>query len=577
MADIQDKILRKYGIDISYENIFKLYKMDSPDITPQELDVKIQDTRKRWTISVNGANEKNAKRDSARLEKADQFESVLKDEKLRREVFDYYSKRSGATAGGTSSENGSTEFAKEYFELVGTTKKIKKEDVDFFFKYYQSQRKNKKAILEMLSNELKVNGLGKEDKYNAENNEAEEEGKRKDESSPLITNLFQEATVIKIQRALEKFNEAAQSSEVCHRYPNIRNGLYDFLDIKDVEDARQFTKLMSDKGKEVYAIRQERGTEYVPLVDMFNILQSIGEYRDVVDNIYEFKLLLKYPNLTPYMFSFVDMKPSTVEGIVNIANRDYAFRDNTDFILNYYKPVYDNFGINVSSIGSIIHKAEKKAKQNKVLNSIDEKIGRKKDKSKISFGAKIIHWLVYWPIFVFFFIFEVTKSIFTSLHRLTIPFFLLVFGLESWLLPNFEFDNLLVLRKLFNKVQWHEYVYDFLGYSGENGAEWFFLSVMVITILAAVYIIPPLVTSFFISGFADQFNKNYDWVGWERTFKEIIKKLRNKTEEQYFEDKKAFAKRKIGKIILNLVCVAIIAAIVIFAPRIFELIKGKIG
>ena len=181
MADIQDKILRKYGIDISYENIFKLYKMDSPDITPQELDVKIQDTRKRWTISVNGANEKNAKRDSARLEKADQFESVLKDEKLRREVFDYYSKRSGATAGGTSPENGSTEFAKEYFELVGTTKKIKKEDVDFFFKYYQSQRKNKKAILEMLSNELKVNGLGKEDKYNAENNEAEEEGKRKDE------------------------------------------------------------------------------------------------------------------------------------------------------------------------------------------------------------------------------------------------------------------------------------------------------------------------------------------------------------------------------------------------------------
>ena len=182
---------------------------------------------------------------------------------------------------------------------------------------------------------------------------------------------------------------------------------------------------------------------------------------------------------------------------------------------------------------------------------------------------------MYWPIFVFFFIFEVTKSIFTSLHRLTIPFFLLVFGLESWLLPNFEFDNLLVLRKLFNKVQWHEYVYDFLGYSGENGAEWFFLSVMVITILAAVYIIPPLVTSFFISGFADRFNKDYDWVGWERTFKEIIKKLRNKTEEQYFEDKKAFAKRKIGKIILNLVCVAIIAAIVIFAPRIFELIKGK--
>ena len=125
MADIQSKILSKYGIDIAQENIFKLYKIDSAEISPQDLEVKIQDTRKRWNSSINGANEKNAERDRARLEKADKYEAILKDAKLRKEVFNFYNKPSGPVGGGTTPGGGSTEFAKEYFELVGSTKKIK--------------------------------------------------------------------------------------------------------------------------------------------------------------------------------------------------------------------------------------------------------------------------------------------------------------------------------------------------------------------------------------------------------------------------------------------------------------------
>ena len=247
--------------------------------------------------------------------------------------------------------------------------------------------------------------------------------------------------MLKIRRAIEKFEEVTQSNEICQRYPSIRNGLYEFLNIKDVEDAKQFTEIMAAKGKEAYAIRQERGTEYVPLVDLYNILQSIGDYQDVVDNIAEFKLLLKYPNLTPYMFSFVEMKPSTVKGLVNVANREYVFRDDTDFILNYYKPIHDNFGISDSGISLILRKAEKKAKQNKVLNDIDEKLGRNKNKRKISIGAEIIHWLVYWPIFAVYFVFEVAKAIFTELHRFAMPVFVILFGIESWLLPKLGLED----------------------------------------------------------------------------------------------------------------------------------------
>ncbi len=124
MADIQSKILNKYKIDIAQENIFKLYKIDSADISSQDLERKIQETRKRWTTSINGANEKNAERDRARLEKADKYEAILKDDKLRKEVFHFYNKPAGSSAGeGTGSVDGATGFAKEYFELVATTKK----------------------------------------------------------------------------------------------------------------------------------------------------------------------------------------------------------------------------------------------------------------------------------------------------------------------------------------------------------------------------------------------------------------------------------------------------------------------
>lgn len=576
MADIRNIVLSKFGVDIVQENVFKLYKIDSITISSQELEIKFQNTRKRWNSSINGANEKNAERDKARLEKADKYEAILKDAKLREELFAFYSKQHESTGEGAVPV-ASTQFAKEYFELIATTKKIKKADVDFFFKYYQEERKNKKAILEMLSKELKVNGLGKEEKYAEEGDIEESEGKKKDDSSPLIVNLFQEATVLKIRRAIDKFDEASKSVEICQRYPSIQFGLYEFLEIKDVDSAKQFTEIMASKGKEVYAIRQERGTEYIPLVDMFNIFQSVGDYRDVVDNILEFKLLLKYPNLTPYMYSFVDMKPSTMKGIIDVADREYVFRDDTDFILNYYKPVHDNFGISDNGIGAILRKAEKKAKQNKVLNEIDEKLGRQKHKRKVSIGAEIIHWLAYLPVFAVYFVFEVARVIFSKLHRMAIPVFLVLFGLENLLLPKYGIDNLIVLKKLFFKNQWLSYLSNIMGETGVNVVGTILLSLVLIIILLAIYIIPPLFVALFIFEFSDEFNKRFDWGGIRRTFQLIFQNLGKRTENQYIDNKKRFIWTYIGKVIVNISCLFILIFSVKFASvgfRLFSEITG---
>lgn len=567
MADIQSEILSKYGIDIAQEDIFKLYKMDGSHISPQDLEEKIQGARKRWNTSVNGANEKNAERDRVRLEKADRYEKILKDARLRKEVFNFCNQPSGGNAGSrVNPGEDSTEFAKEYFELIATTKKIKKSDVDFFFKYYQAERKNKKAILEMLSKEMKINGLGKEEKYADAKDEADGEGKKKNDSSPLIVNLFQEATVLKIRRAIEKYEEAVQNNELCQRYPKLQEGLFEYLEIKDVASADQFTEIMSLKGKEVYAVRQERGAEYVPLVDLFNLFQNIGDYQDVADNITEFKLLLKYPNLTPYMFSFVEMKPATMKKIVNMANRDYSFRDDADFILNYYKQLHDNFGISDSGISSLLKKAEKKARQNKVLNDIDKKLGRNKNRQRLPIGAEIIHWLTYWPIFAVYFVFEAAKVIFTKLHKLSVPIFIMIFLLESWLLPELGMQNLLILRKIFYKNQWLDYLNDFLGKYAANGLEAAVLSLIVIIILLAVYLLPGLLVSLFIAEFADDFNKRFDWVGLERTFRQMFLVLKKKTEDRYQEQRKLFVRSKIPKIIINIVCMAVLIAAVYFTP-----------
>ncbi len=578
MADIQGKILSKYGIDIAQENILKLYKADKEDISPQELQALIEQARMRWNQSVNGANEKMAERARARLEKADTYEAILKDDKLRKELFAYYNGGSGAGSGAQGSvPAGSLDFAREYFQLLETSKKIMKPDVEFFFQYYQGERKNKKAILEMLGKEFKVIGLGKDDKYAEEEVDDGPEGKKKDETSSLIVNLFQEATVLKLRKCVEFYESARQSEAVCQKYPAIREGLYEFLELKSLETIDQFSAYVTEKSKEFYAIRQERGQEFVPAVDLFNTLQALSGYRDVVDNFAEFKLLLRYPNLTPYMYSFTEMKKSTLKGIMEIANRDYVFRDDVDFILSYYNPVHDNFGITNSGIGDLIKRAEKKAKSNKVLNEIDEKLGRKKSR-KLPFGAELMHWLAYWPIFLAYFVFEVFKTIFTQLHKLTIPVFLVVFAGANWLIPKHSaFENLWYLRKIMSKAEWYGYLYELFGETMESSVEAVSMSLAMIILMLAVYILPPLFAAIFVSEAASDLNKRYDWIGYERTFQNIFQKLRKKTEDQYAAHKQLYKKQKISKAVTNLVCLILVIAAVFAAPIGFRKFSEETG
>ncbi len=582
MADIQSKILSKYGIDIAQENILKLYKVDSPDISAEDLEAKIQETHKRWNTSINGANEKNASRDKARLEKADKYEAILKNKGLLREVFDYYNNPNGKKTGG-SGDASVTEFAREYFELVATTKKLNKKDVEFFFKYYQSERKNKKAILEMLEKDMKVAGLGGENEYAGEEKEGITEEKRankkdkKEKKSSVIVNLFSESTILNIRKAFDKYDEASRTPEVLREYPEIKNTLYSFLELDTFENVEQFSASISAKSKAAYAVRQEKGAEFVPLVDLYNKFQSIAECKDVVDNFPEFKLLIKYPNLTPYMFAFVDMKPGTLKKMLEVAKRDYFFRDETDFILSYYKPIYDNFGISDGGIRSILKKAQKRARQNEALNKLDSKLGRNRDRKKLPIGAKIIHWLVYWPIFVTCFVYELVRAVFSRLYMLEIPLFIALFAFESWLLPKIGLYNLGALSKLIHKNEWLKFIYGIVGTVGDIAIETILISLIAIIIILAINILPPLVGMILLSSFSSNLNKDFDWWGYHRTFREIFKNLRERTEEQYLSNPKRFIKSGLGKALINVGCVVLIVLLVIYVPKGLNALSKETG
>ena len=198
------------------------------------------------------------------------------------------------------------------------------------------------------------------------------------------------------------------------------------------------------------------------------------------------------------------------------------------------------------------------------------KISFKINNKNISIVARIIHWLVYWPVFVMYFAFEVAKIIFTKLKYITIPIFIALVILENWLLPKLGIDNLLVLKKLLFKEQWLSYVEGVLDTSVINWLGSIILSLILIVSLLSFYILPALFVSMFISEFSDDFNKRFDWEGIERTFKESFAKLKSKTEDEYISQGKTFIKNKIPKIIINLVSLGILVAIIMLFPIAFK-------
>lgn len=540
MANLREEIKKQYGVDIARDNIPKLYKIENETITNEKLEELIAATRKRWEMGVNGANEKIAERDRTRLSKANQYEAILRNAELRKKLFDYFSGNESSTEEKADSSHEALEFARTFFRLISSTKKIRKKDVEFFFDYFTEQRKYKKDVLAMLSGEFKVKALGNEKSYANEEQEDVHDTIQKHKSEVIVVNFFQRDTLLKIQKCVNYLETAAQSRDVVNRYPTVEEDLYEYLEMKTMKGIDDFKERIVAKSKEVYSIRQERGAEYIPLVDLLNAMQTLSKARDVVDNFDEFRLLVKYPKLTPYMYSFVEMKPETISDFFGIANKDYVFRDNADFLLNYYLPLSDNFGITNSSIKKLLEEAKKNAGSNRVWNTIDEKLGRMK-KRKMSFLAELLYYLAWYPLLLAYLLFGIVKLVFNHLGKLAIPLFLFGF---IWSAHFFLFPELsdALYTKVSGFVSVIESIIGFLLTVGPSA-------------------IVGLFFAFLTSELSEELKKGFDWIGYKRTFQKLIGGVRKKTEDEFFADKSAVRKKMMSAGVVNLVC---LLAIVLF-------------
>ncbi|MBQ8804197.1 MAG: hypothetical protein IJZ53_11225 [Tyzzerella sp.] len=542
MADIIDVIRRKYDIDIKKDNIIKLYKIDSADISISDLESKIVDRRKKWNQSINGANEKFAERDKAYLEKADKFEAILRDEKLRKDLFEFYKGKKGS---GSAEVSG---LVKKYFGLISATTKVGKSELEFFLKYFPDEKKNKKSILEFLKKEYKVVIASFGGQKDNEEEMDEDSQKTKKKSSSFIVNLFSEKTLIKLRKCELDFNIAAESEQVVSRYPEVKKSLYEYLEIGKYKKLDDFKKHVGDKRTEIYNIRNDFGSEFISLVDLYNGLSSVVENDDVRDNFEEFKLLIMYPALTPYMYEIGEIKKDTLNELYAIANEEYSFRSVTDFLVSYFNIVYDNFGIYEDPIKKIMANAEKQAGKEKVLNAISSLWGRTKGR-KLPAKLRVVYALSYWPIHVLAFVFKAGKFAIEKLRY---------FGVGSAVLISLMFifggESVYGDANLFtNGLPWGQYLKALNGLESTNFLLQLLSSIEAIIKIIFMYFSIGGVVGYFFWQLSVNLRKKIDLKGLERSIDAIIDNAKKRIIEQDEDNPNGLMSKKMPLIITNVV------------------------
>ena len=547
MADIRDVIRSKYGIDIKETNLLKLYKLESPDIAANELETKFAERRKKWEQGVNGANEKFAERDRAYLEKAPTFEAILRDQKLRKELFAYHSGKKG-TEGGGGEVSG---LVRKYFSLIQATTKIGKNELEFFLKYFPDEKRNKKSIIEFLKKEYKVMISafeGKEKDSDKDEEKEQENDKKAERKSNAITNLFAEKSLLKLRQCELAFTTAQSSPQVVNKYPQIRTSLYEYLQIGKFKSQKDFKEYVDKTRAEVYNVRNDFGTEFIPLVDMFNGLSALVEYNDIRDNFEEFKLLVMYPALTPYMYEIGEIKKESLNQLYEVASGEYGFRSVPDFLVSYFNQVYDNFGIYEDNIRKLMKNAEKQAGKEKAINAISDFFGAKRGK-RLPANLRIVYALAYWPIHVLAFIFRVYKFMVEKLRYVGVGL-----GVLISLIFIFNGENIYGSANFFtNGFPWGDYLHELNGLQDAGFILGLLSTVEALIKMAFMYGGVGFVVGYFLWTLSVSLRKNIDLKGIERSFDTIIDNAKVRLQEQNDEYPDQIMKKKLPIIITNAV------------------------
>lgn len=535
MADIRNIILKKYDIDIKKEDIPKLYKIKDPNISDAELEECIAASRAKWNKGLNSPNDALVAKFTSYLEKADRYEAILRSPELRAGLFE---SSSGASGSGEVSA-----LVKKYFSLISSTGKIKKPELDFFLNYFPNEKKNRKSIEAFLKSEYKavITSFGGSGKETDETDVPEKPAK----PSGFIENLFAEQTLLSLRKCELNFQEAKENPTVIARYPELSGSMYEYLSIGKYTAAEAFEKHIDEQKAAVYAVRDEFGTDYVCLVDMLNGISSLLKKNDVVNNFPEFKLLIMYPVLTPYMFEIQEIKEKSLNQLYEIASSEYTFHNMPDFLVSYFNVTYDNFGIYADSIRKIMKQAQKQEGKQKAINAVYAAVGMSRG-SALPAAIRGIFVLAYWPLYLLYIVFTVVRFVIEKMRY---------FGIAlGAFLSVYTMHESAVLSKL---LHWTDFLHEITGLSKLGFLSGLFANLQGILLIIFYSFVLGWIIGFFFWSLSVQMRKSIDLIGISRSIDAIIENAKKHTREQYEDAPNALVGKKFPLIITNLVLLAI--------------------
>ena len=447
--------------------------------------------RQKWQNALNSPNERVVAPAKKHLENVTQYEAILRNSDLRSELYQYYNSKGNAEA--------DIRHAQQFFALISQTKRVTKKDADFYFDYFPEGRKKKKAIRDMLQKSYKL-------RVDKDGNTEENDAPRKEDKkrpSALMVNLFRRETLLSIRKCAQFLRDASQKEQVISKYPDVlqKSSLYDYLKMSQIKSVEQFAGVVLEGRTLFYEERTEFGTDYVSLVDLYNTLDELLKEPDVTDNFQEFRLLIRYPQLSPYMFTFEEMKPDTLKEFYSLADSIYDFGSFDLFIAEYFAPIYDNFGIYDRAIRGILQKAEKRAQSEKLKRSAFEKFCAFVNMPS---GIRPKHMAAYWPVFVVYVIFELIKNLVLNIRKVSI-----VGGTVYGII------HLLLNAELI--ADW------------KPGNGLLYAILWLCTNLGAYALSLGLIAAFvwLLWKYAAAIHKTIDWIGMERTLHRLINKCRD--------------------------------------------------
>ena len=533
MADIRDKILKKYDIDIRETDLISLYKIPSADTSGKALEELFQKRRKNWTMVLNNSmGEKKTAQARIHLARADLYEAILRDDALRKELFAYSQK--------SSSSDEFIGFAREFFRIVASSKKIDDEDVQFFFDFYKGRVKNRKAVIHMLEQEF---GLGKADSKKLDKEEEkEEEGKGKKEKrekkGKIIASLFKESTLKDIQNCENLLEEARKSPKVQEVFLEVQKPLAEVLHLDQYDTLEKFKQYVEGMRTAAANFRYENGQEFSPIVDIFNTMYELTERDDVACNYQEFTILVQYDRLNSYMYEILAPKEDTLRFLYETACKYYQFEGFYDFILKYFIPLYKNFGIYENSVKRLMKKAKRSGGVGGEV-SVFSKIFGKEQEAKLPLFLEVLTGFMNLPLYLSFILYEALKAVAWRLRYLS----------PLALIPLLPWATRLFLIKM-------EFEMPVRGGEGTLQYTWMALSdaltrvvsegALSILLFALFFIIvcgvPSALFIYSLWQAATKMRKKLDWLGIERTYQAVICSRRKAALERYKKSgQKAFS------------------------------------